>query len=327
MTNKFVKVGDYIGDASELVRNLEAELKVSTFDFLTATDFRRDINTLIDNTSTALFDSTAKAQKFGTSPKILLSKNLLDADFLNEGLALDKVRLDAVWDINNIDTAATYQVTREGSAASPEYQTITMSRIGKSNIYSGILEFADEAAYSYQPSDFWSSSFTLTNSNYGMTFITVSTLPAIVKQINLGFSKTGNPAGNLKFQIFSDNAGSPDKLMYDSNWLAIPTITTSRVLSTSTVLPAGLYWMKMTTDSAYQASYSAGVTQIAWTTGNIKGKQLDLKVKITSGTSDKYLKGFGVYYSDLTSVIGQTITLPGLINSTENDIIQMRMFA
>ena len=153
-----------------------------------------------------------------------------------------------------------------------------------------------------------------------------------VKQLEFNFTKTGSPSGNVRIALYSDSAGLPSTLLIESAAIPISSISSGvTVLTLEKVLAAGTYHAVVSTDAAYQASYSNGVTELslkgdasangasqfngtAWSDFSanslylrVLGYILDLRLKITANASSGAgkLLGYGIFYEQESgSVVG-----------------------
>jgi hypothetical protein len=129
------------GDASALQERLEIQLADSSFEFMTPNVFTLTKDTLID-TATASTNASNKTYKFTAAGQYILSKQMMDASFIAENRAINSVDLTATWLYGAVDTAATYQVSKDGGAT---FETVSMSRVGTSGTYRALHYFSSSA--------------------------------------------------------------------------------------------------------------------------------------------------------------------------------------
>lgn len=253
-------------------------------------------------TSSATATLRTNGYLFSSVGNALESVNLLGNDFYTQLTDIPQIRLDAFYDVAQLDSNAEFYVSRDGAN---EWQQVTMVRDGVTDFINGELSFADEATFGYAPANLTSTQLVLNASNQFQVAFTIATLNTVLKQIDSALTKTGTPSGYCKLQIVNDNAGSPGTTVYfDSNWSALSSITTgTKQWAMTTVLAPATYWVLILTDAAYKASYSAGVHQLSIDTDAIalKGREQDLRIKVVGGTSDKLLTGLAIYHTKTTA--------------------------
>jgi hypothetical protein len=317
------------GSGSELAEEsiaLRNALDSSYLKYLTPSVFASDKSVNVDaGNTTATFSSITKTYNF-IATQVLRSINLLDSSFYEEARDVDAAMLTAFWDNDNVDTGATYQLSRDNGVT---WQTVTMQRNGLTGEYSGVKQFAAET---------FSTAGTLTDSADQVLNKTtaqqisqrlVLTDNRVVSEFTFKVNKAGSPAGNLTINLVKDSGGNPSSASADLiSFVDVRVIDVSSGISNLVVnfgkqaLKAGTYHVVFTTDSSYKDSFSAGVTQLAvrsdaagadplaksydgtsWS--NITGqsvkftykyKILSLLARITASMTAR-LKGFGVLYS------------------------------
>ena len=158
---------------------------------------------------------------------------------------------------------------------------------------------------------------------------------SVLKTIDLYINLSGTPLGNMFVQIVRDSGGFPSTSLSDLMSESLPISIAGLVSGLNTItLPdtvskTGTYHVVIRTDAAYKAQFtsSAGTSSIAiqvsstdngstqyngtaWsdpgTTAfkyTLKGRELNLRVKITSSAGDKQLYGTGILYDIQTSGI------------------------
>ena len=304
--------GGGAGDANELLERLKNRLaNYNAFEYLTPVIFSTVEEDLTDELNTTAEYSVANSSySFPLIGNQFVSVQMLDPEFLAEEIGVDQVELVYYWDINNLDSAATYEVSRDGGN---EYQAITMDRIGQSDTYRGIHTFAQEATDSFTQSvggavtgvlDFTdinelSRQFTLANTT-------------TVKKVVANITKTGAATGYIyAVAVKDDGFGSPSTDPLDkigqSSFISIDGLSVGvnavdfNVGFTAT---AEDYHIIFKTDSVYQTDYtnSVGARKVAIDEDGtsivyqLSGLELDLRVRVTSGTDEVSANGFGIFY-------------------------------
>ncbi len=182
------------------------------------------------------------------------------------------------------------------------------------------------------------TSVALTNNNiaFSQAFVVASTLK--VQEVVLRLRLIGTAAGAVTVSIIRDSAGDPSSNAADtvaqSNAISVASLGLNSATTTDytfdiadAVLTAGTYHIVITTDAAYKARYvldsssilmhvrAAGVSPFrktyngtAWVTSSdnmvyiVKGRTLDLRIRLTSAGSPTYpcgLDGWGIFYNFL----------------------------
>lgn len=111
----------------ETLKNLALDLP---YELLTPVIFqtKADRDTFTHASSTGTYSYLDKAFAFSAASETFVSENLLDqAEFIDDNLDVGQVDLVVIWKPGKIDTAATYEVSRNGGT---DYEVITMTRVG-----------------------------------------------------------------------------------------------------------------------------------------------------------------------------------------------------
>lgn len=304
------------GDANELLERLKSRLDESDYEYMTPAIF-----SIIGATeskspeTTAEYSSINKNFKFQTG-SIYQSISVLDSDFLSQNASdavdVDEVEVVAYYDLNFIDTNPTFQLSRDKGF---NFQNMVMTRIGNSDTYIGKYTFTTENTFQFNqqigtsttgqliftdsPTSFFSRSFTLSETT-------------TIKRITTTITTLGAPIGKIYAKIVKSSGGNPstnpnDLLGYSSpvsiNALALGSNTVN--FEITCVLPFGEnFHVIFETDNDYKAYYSInngnrisiGRDSSSLPIFTLRGRQLGLILKITAGTNDSLLKGYGVLY-------------------------------
>lgn len=315
------------GDANSFLETLKNQLNDSTYEFLTPNIFSQQEDSLIDGASTATYSLVTQAVSFSAGAETLVSAQMLDADFLDESKDVGSVELSAQWLTGSVDTAAAYEVSRDGGN---EYQAVTMARIGASDTFTGKhvfdTEAADQSIVSQATQDGLEELNVTTNRRMAQVFTLSSA--TVVKEVELDIEFGGTPVGNMYVSIVADDSTLPSTdladLFCESQAIDVSGLATGLLAVTmpTTVLPAGTYHLVIRTDETYKTEYtnSAGGSSIGidshttvegkskydgatWTDDgtiglkfDLKGRDLDLRVRVTSSTGPVELSGYGVLY-------------------------------
>lgn len=321
------------GDANELLERLKNINNTSEYDVCTPVIYSTSEETLTDPTTTAKYDVANSFYNMTVIGEFFASVQMADSTFLSENKDIAEIDLHAFWDLNSLDTAAAYEVSRDGGN---EFQTVTMDRIGGSDTFTGKHIFAPEASFSTVIENAVTSAdaslvFDVTTEKRSQVF-TVATAMTL-KQITAYFTSLGTIQGNICIQIIADNSGSPstngNDILYQSTAQNLSSLVAGdhAITVTGTIaLNAGDYHLVVSTDLEYRDNYSAGVNQIAlrtvaagtpvsnkyqtgvWSAAAgqavylLEGRVLDLRVRITASadaaatSAGVDLLGFGIEY-------------------------------
>lgn len=341
--------GSGTGDASELLERLKEQFQDSSFDYMTPVIFSQVADALNDPGSTGAYDVATSSFIMG-SGQTLVTVQMFDSDFLTAERDASRVELTAMWTLSAIDTAATYEVSRNGGA---EWQTVTMERVGTTDTYRGEKTFTAESANQTLSSNANGTGSTddLSNSIEEIAQQFVLANAVVTKQITASITKTGTPGGYYYFEIRRNNAGSPGDTVAASAYLPISALSAgvnAVTIDLGGTLAAGTYWLVASTSATYKSSYSVGVTSIAiktrtggtgtdmktlttsvWSTVattavdyTITGRALDLRVRVTASAAAKALTGLGISYGRTTPLSNnikpiETFVFSGDLNTTE----------
>lgn len=331
------------GDATSDETAYRDRLSLSPYEYANMNIASQDEDDQLDGSSTATFDIPTGNFKFADSTaQTLISTQQLDEDFLAEGLDLPNVEVFSIWDLESIDTAATYEVSRDGGAS---WQAVTMSRIGNSDSYRGYHEFTEE------PSNAFNQEYAVANADdlqvfddsanqwVSQKFTVVNT--TVYKDVLAYISKDDVDAvGRFCLEIVADDAGAPSTDINDSIWVSeaqnIGDLSVGNnviQVSSAFVLTPGDYHLIIKPDTEYQAEYtndnshsiSARIDSSAGPTPNLRtydgsvwsaevadstmvyrleGRELDLRIRITSSATadDKFLSSYALFYKNETGV-------------------------
>jgi hypothetical protein len=315
--------GSGAGDASSIEETLKNRLLESPFEAVTPNVFEQNEDALIDGASTGAFSLVTNNFEFAAAAETMVSIQMLDAEFLASPEQVNSVELMMFWDLANIDTAATYEVSRNGGN---EWQAITMTRIADTEVYQGIHEFADEAAdqsiVSQATANLIAAQAAELDASSKQEIGQLLTLANAteIREVDLNFAINGSPSGNIFVSVYDDSAGDPGTLL--SQTAAIPvsglsdgsnTINLGRI-----VVAAGTYHVVVSTDAAYKSAFVTATTSLelrgnaagtdaetyngtAWAAAafdiahDLKGIELDLRVRVTSSAAAN-LEGYGIFY-------------------------------
>jgi len=313
------------GDANELLERLKNRLaNYGAYEYMTPVIFSSVEEDETDPSTTAEYSVVNSNYDFPLTGNQFVSIQMLDDEFLAEEIGLNEIELIHYWNAEALDENATYEVSRNGGA---EYQAVSMERIGQSETYRGIHQFADEVVDSFTqtvggtitgPEDF-------TDVNELSRVISIPS-PTMVKKVTAEITKTGAAVGYVYAVAVRDDGGSPSTdpldIIGQSSYIDI---TNDLVAGSQSVdfdvaftVPANDYHIIFKTEVMYKTDYtnSAGARKISIGedgTGIVytaSGSILDLRVRITSSVDEVVSEGFGIFYKDDAKIV----PIDGLIN-------------
>ena len=290
--------------------------------------------------------------------------NLLDTEWTGSSVLQDisTVGLIAYWANGLVDTAATYQVSRDGGV---NWAPVTMNRIGStSTVYNGVLEIPTEATLStlstYAVSN--ADTNTVLNATTQQQLSQPFSIAAltVVTQITAYLNELGSPTGVVNLSLVRDNAGQPSTNPLDilgSGQVTLSSLTwtsnnASAVVPTYAILPAGSYHLVLST-SGY--TFNSGVTELRWRTDTsspvgttmcefngtswstlgsatvatylIEGRTEDLRIKIIGGTAGAQLSAFGIKYDYIVGVAKDNVEKQTFYLTAQQDSFPITTFA
>ena len=266
--------GGGTGDASTLLETLKNQLQDSVYQYLTPSVFSLDQDSLVDPSSTGSYNGTTKSFEFTNANETLISKQLLDADFLDENVDIAEAEVSVKWDPNKSTTLATYELSRDGGNF---YETMSMTQVGQSSSFVGSHKFkydVELTAASVQDS---TSPSTLGFSSSDFARAQQFELKQETKLGKIGtyLGKLGPTIqGNAVYKIVADSNGTPDlgTVLYASSLIPLSSLPqigstdtvgiTYASVSSSITFPAGVYWFVIEPDPFYQAYLIGGGTDL-----------------------------------------------------------------
>ena len=322
------------GDANSDITTYKQRLELSPFEYANTNVSEIDEDDQIDVASTATNDIASGNFKFlDSTAQVLLSIQQLDSEFLAEGLDVSTTELYSIWELDNIDTGATYEVSRDGGT---NFQTITMDRIGASDSYRGIHSFTDEPTNAHTQGEAVANATEDLNDASALQISQKFTVAntTVYKDVILNINKAAGALGGFSVDIIKDTAGEPSTDVNDIEWSSalqdIASLSTGNNvvnISSQFVLIAGDYHLVIKPDDAYRTEYtSTPANKISAitddTTGpedlliyngtiwsavtnetleySLEGREVDVRVKITSAATanDKLLSSYAFYYKN-----------------------------
>jgi hypothetical protein len=308
------------GDANELLERLKNRLaNYGSYEYMTPVIFSSVEEELTDELNTTASYSVVNANyEFPSANNEFVSVQLLDNQFLAEEIELNEIELIHYWNLEAVDTAATYEVSRDGGN---EWQAVSMSRIGSSDAYRGTHLFTEEAVNSFSQTvggPITPPVNDLTDLNELSRQFTLAEASTI-KKITAEITKTAAATGYVyAVAVKDDGMGAPSTDPLDeigrSKFVSIDGLVAGaqnvdfeiRFTAPDSVDP---YHVVFKTDTLYKTEYanSTGTNKIAISGDGtnivytLEGLQLDLRVRITRktiGPDEVVSEGFGVFYKD-----------------------------
>ena len=325
------------GDANADITRYQQRLELSPFEYANTNVADIDEDDQMDVASTAKHDVASGTFKFDeNTAQVLLSTQQLDSDFLAEESDLETIELYGIWELDDIDTGATYEISRDGGT---NFQTISMDRIGNSDSYRGLHNFTDE------PSNAFNQEYAVANADSLKDFDDASILEhsqkftaansTVYKDVIVYVDKaTASSTGRFYVEIVRDDSGAPSTDINDFVWGSegqnIDSLATgNNVVSIPAqfAVAAGDYHILIKPDDAYRSGYTANnadklslrMDSSSGPTPNLRtwngtvwsaeitdetavyrleGRELDVRIKITSAATanDKLLSSYGFFY-------------------------------
>lgn len=342
--------GSGSGDANNFYTDLKTRLDQSLYGWFTSNIFVQDEDNLVDAVnSQATYDLANNYYKFALATDKLRSIQNYGNSFLGLN-ALDTVsgfsdhaavELHAIWSVDA--PLATYEVTRDGGL---NWITLAMARVGTSSKYVGeglftsIVSPAREALVEY-PTATTPANLDLNATITKRAVKVIVTAKSKYEKFTFKYNKVGAPSGSLIFSWVKDNTGSPGAEMLASNVVPVSLLTVgsaqSYVVDVPTILPPGTYWMVIETDAVYRASYVNAATEVeilsdsagsyaggnsyeyngAWSATASRqiifendGFRYNLQARITSGSVDVALDGYGIFFGEEGGAVEPSVEEP-----------------
>ena len=322
------------GNANAALTRYQDRLNLAPFDWANTNIAEIDESDQLDGASTATFDIPTGSFKFADSTaQVLQSIQQLDSGFLlpvdENDAPLDPIdittaELYAIWVLESIDSAATYEVTRDGV----NWQALAVGRIGKSDAYRALHNFTDE------PSNAFNQEYAVTEATalkdfddasvkeLSQKFTVIDT--TVYKNVILYINKaTASATGRFCVEIVKDDAGAPSSDPNDVVWTSAGQNIDDLAVGNNVVNISGQfvvrgdtadYHINVTPDDAYRVGYTANnADKISWRIDNtagpvpnirtsdgitwsaevanetatyrLEGRVLDVRVRITSAAS------------------------------------------
>ena len=322
------------GTGNPILETVKNTLLGSSYNLATPNIFRVNESTLVDTSaSTGAYSLITNAFEFSAGSQTYVSKQMLDAsEFLGQNKDVNKAMLQVNWTPGSVDTAATYAVSRDGGV---NWKTVTMSRVGvATETYTGEYTWTSEDTAVSKATAGGTGGTTSLNQTTaariaGVVALTSATLNAAVRQVQFKLSKTGSPTGSLYVSLVKASGSSPSvdpaDVLASSGPLDISTLTGSALAYTFNLGPAVLnagtnYFAVLRAD---YGTFSAGVNEVvvtratsgtaaqlynastgAWSASGslglpeitLLGRDLDLRVRVTSSAGSKAMDGVAIYY-------------------------------
>ena len=333
--------GGGAGAGDLFLQDLKFELKDGHYMLLDHNIGGIDADTKLDTPTTAIYSIPDKAFKFQSGEFIQSIDQLDDVEFLPQKVDISQVGITARWVEGAIDDSATFQISRDGGNEFQAVSMNRIGSTG--TYYGTLEFANEAAKQTLSEYDVANADGTLdlddTNLLQRSQEWTSNSTTDVYQQFTAYVNKLGSPLGNLFYKIVKDDAGDPstdvNDIVFDSSAQDIASMSAGNnaiVISIPNKIldPSTKYHIVFYTDATYQASYDIGVDALslrsddstptiadsksfngtvwAGVSGSslvylLEGRSLDLRVKITSGTSNSLLLGYGVFYELETQVV------------------------
>jgi hypothetical protein len=268
---QYTRGAELSSPSTAILETLKNDFVNSPYNLMSSDVFSVDGNVLVDPTSTASYNVTSKALDFASAGQTLISVNMLDAqEFLTAGRDIWDMRAIIHWRLANLDTAAVYEVSRDGGA---HYATVDMSRIGaNTEVYYGDYRWLREEENSVTVQNVFSPSADTTLTDVAGVIESAAqkfTFTARTRgtTLRMFLKKTSSPAGSYRMAIYSDSASAPSARLFTTGWVLASTLGTSYANSDISInyqnFEANVtYWLVLETDADYKAGVGSGT--ISW---------------------------------------------------------------
>lgn len=321
-----IGTGGGSGTGNELLETLKNQFIDGTYDLLTPYIVAVDEDDLRDNSSTATYSLIDKSINFTNSNTQFVTKQLADQiEFLNNTNALESAELTVFWKENFVSTNAVYELSRDGGT---NWQTVTMERVGSTEVFRGIKTFSNETVdQTLFVNPFGTGLLGLNSTNnteISQPFTVAANSKLLLKKLRVDIQKTGTPQGNIFISICADNAGSPGTVLAETNAILISGLANgdNTLNLPNLYLNAGTYHIKIRSDATYRATHVGNAVQFRVSVGTVVpiylltfngtvwtsqagtqtaleytvfGLSVDLRARITTSQTVK-LDGLGVFY-------------------------------
>lgn len=296
------------GAGDSMISRFDDRLALTDWNFYTPNVFELDKDTKLDPSSTGEYSLIDKNFKFSNPGETMVSAELADPDFLDdESTDIDKVEVVVEWDLDNIDTNALYEVTRDDNS----YETISMERVGQTDTYQGVLNFANETNPNGFENGVADGTLTLDDTNDAQVPFSISRKIKL-NTINLTVEKNNSPEGSFYLQFIKDDGGSPstdpNDVVYTTPAQPISALSAgANILDIDLggVFIVGDYHIVFQTDQAYKDAYAlnaANNIEVETVGGdlrhNVMGREFYLKLRITSSVGDVNITGYALFYDN-----------------------------
>jgi hypothetical protein len=346
--------GGGTGDANELLERVKNRLDIGEYDAVTPVIFSSVEEDLTDElNTTASYDVANARYNFELGTEIFTSVQMVDDLFLAEEKDIADVELVSYWDLDSIDQAATYEVSRDGGN---EWQTVNLERIGNSDTYHGRHVFTEEATFTEVIEN------TAHDSDIEMTDTTIARAQAFtvansmtIKSLSIDVNVLGTIQGTVSLKLVRDAATVPSTDPADILFESVPQYLDGLavgdgVIQVDCTVPvnAGTYHLVIESDLEYRDNFLTGVNALriransadltpdssalnagVWLASSlgkleyrVEGRVHDLRVRITAGTADVNLDGFAIFYDrdDSFSLISEGYERQVFIISGDDNI-------
>lgn len=340
--------GSGSGNANDFYIELKRRLDQSLYGWFTSNIALSDEDKLIDKVgSTATFDIANNLFKFTSIGSVLLSLQQYGSSFLGLNPLVPEdgfrehieVELQTLWNVD--DPLAVHQVSRDGGL---NYTPVTMKRVGASKHYVGSALFANpivtETLVQY-PTAVTPIGLDINPATPKRAVKVIVTEKSKYQNFIFQYEKLGTPSGLFTFSWVKDLAGVPSNDILASRDIPVSTLIAglnSLSISVPTILPPGTYWMVIGGDATYLASYANATSEVeiradiagtyagglsyqfngtTWSatasrqiTFGTSGFRYRLLVRITNGTLDSTLEGYGVFFGEQGGAIEPAVEEP-----------------
>lgn len=311
LTTNWRLIASFNSYTPEILDTFTQLLVGSPFNFLTRSLADIDGSTLVTYSGTAALDPANLAYSFAAAADAITSVQLLEPGpngFLDQGRDVWDTQVTAIWKPGFIDTAATYEVSRDGGL---HWFAVTMTRVGGTNTYNGDYRWLREeetAANFTQLSGSVATELTGTAGTVeGVAQRFTLTVPTRITSFTTRLRRFGSPSGNVFVEIQSDNATAPSggALASSGAQLAtsIATVATNYTFTCDVLLPAGTYWIVVRTDDLYKSSFVTVTTNLVSFSDGATTNRYTLDGTTWSSTASGLFSAYTGFTEDFLAIV------------------------
>lgn len=313
--------GDGTGDANEILERMKNILDQSDYEYLTPNIFSINGDDEIES-GTAEYSIVSSNYVFVNLGDDIVSKNSIDDEFYEQEAGvmkdINKVDIFAFYDVTKFDENAVFEISRSDGATNT-WQQVPMTRIGQSDTLYNSYVFQQETTFPETKNLNDGTTGTTrrfegaSDSYYYHEFNIANS--TVIKRVTTFIGVNGNPIGRVFCKVVKKVSGSlslnPNDVVAISNSFDLSTITQgNKTFEIDAVLPSGDYYIVFETDNLYKSNYNLNNDNRISHLDNdsdlsirclLEGRILSLKLRVTGGTADSAIRGYGLFYNTISN--------------------------